>query len=171
MRFRAPASLLLLASSIALLPFPTYAQMGGMGSIPSSDAPSFDPAAEYRKGVEALDMKKFAEAKRAFVRVLGATPRDANVNYLAGLAYAGSNDFKNARKYFEKAVRYDAKMVRAHRELGVALAKLGEKPKAEAELASLKLMADQCGATCPDSAALKEAMAALMEALGTGSPA
>lgn len=168
MRLRGPASLLLLASASALSFSAAYAAGGGASAPPSVDVPAFDAAAEYRKGVEALEAKRFAEAKRAFARVLGVMPRDANVNYLAGLASAGANDLKNARKYFEKAVKYDGKMVQAHRELGVAYAKLGDRPKAEAELASLKSMADQCGATCADSARLKDAMAAVTAALGAG---
>lgn len=170
MRLLAPASLLLLTSA-ALLPSTVNASGMGGGAPPSVDVPTFDFAAEYRQGVEALEAKRFVEAKRSFARVLGVTPRDANLNYLAGLACAGASDFKNARKYFEKAVKYDGKMVQAHRELGVAYAKLGDRAKAEAELASLKQMADQCGGACPDSAKLQDAMAAVTAALGAGAQA
>jgi tetratricopeptide (TPR) repeat protein len=145
-----------------------FANPGGGGSAPSISAPQFDAAAEYRKGIDALKADRFAEAKKSFGRVLGVAPKDANANYLAGLAHAGLNDLKGARKYFERAVRYDKKMVLAHQELGVTYAKLGERPKAEAELASLKQLSAQCGPACPDAAQLQSAVAAVTAALGAG---
>src|SRR5688500_4871993 len=99
---------------------------GGGGSVPSMNAPDFDAAAEYRKGVEALQAQRFPEARKSFVKVLDVNSRDANTNYLAGLAYAGEGNLKSAKKYFEKAVKYDPAMVAAHQDLGVTYAKLGE---------------------------------------------
>src|SRR5688572_8802614 len=108
------------------------------GSAPSMSAPDYDPAAEYRKGIEALQAQRFEEAKRAFERVLRVAPRDANTNYLAGLAAAGLNDLKGSRKYYERAVRADKELVGAMRELGVTYVRLGETDKAGAQLAALK---------------------------------
>ncbi len=141
---------------------------GGGGSAPSMSAPQFDAAAEYRKGIEALKASRFAEARKSLLRVLDVAPKDANANYLAGLAFAGLNDLKGARRYFEKAVKYDRDMVLARQELGVTYAKLGDKPKAEAELANLKALSDKCGAGCPQADQLKSAMATLSAALGQG---
>ena len=152
-----------------LVPAAALTNPGGSGgSAPSMSAPTFDAAAEYRKGIEALKASNFAEAKKALMRVLDVAPKDANANYLAGLAYAGLNDLKGARRFFEKAVKYDSEMVLARQELGVTYAKLGDKPKAEAELSSLKAMSDKCGAACPQADQLKSAMAALTAALGQG---
>src|SRR3712207_4685689 len=82
-----------LTSSSALLANP-----GGSGSEPPSmSAPDYDPAAEYRKGIEALQAQRYQEARKAFERVLGAAPGDANTNLLAGLAAAGLNDLKAAQ--------------------------------------------------------------------------
>ncbi len=141
---------------------------GGGGSMPSMSAPEFDAASEYRKGIEALKASRFDEARKSLLRVLDVAPKDANANYLAGLAFAGLNDLKGARKYFEKAVKYDRDMVLARQELGVTYVKLGDKPKAEAELASLKALSDKCGAGCPQADQLKSAMATLAAALGQG---
>jgi tetratricopeptide (TPR) repeat protein len=136
---------------------------------PSVSAPSFDAAAEYRKGIEALKANRFAEAKKSFVKLLGIAPRDANVNYLAGLSAAGLNDLKGAVKYFDKAVKADGKLVPARQDLAVTLAKLGDRAKAEAELAKLRQSEAKCASTCPQAAALKSAIAAVSAALG-GSP-
>lgn len=136
--------------------------------MPSSNAPSFDAAAEYRSGIEALQAKRFGDARKSFVRVLSVSPKDANTNYLAGLAFAGLDDLKNARKHFERAVKTDAKMVAAHQELGVTYAKLGDRAKAEASLADLKKMAEGCGTGCADAQKLQQAVAAVTAALGAG---
>lgn len=135
--------------------------------MPSQSAPQFDAAAEYRKGVEALQAKRFAEAKKSFSKVLGVAPKDANTNYLAGLSHAGLEDWKGAKKHYEKAVKADANLVMARRELALTYAKLGERPKAEAELAALKASWDKCAATCPQSADLKAAVDTVTAALAT----
>src|SRR6187402_413600 len=97
---------------------------GSSSSAPSMSAPEYDPAAEYRNGIAALQANRFADAKRAFSRVLSVAPNDANSNYLAGLADAGLNDHKSARKHYEKAVKADKDMVLAHRELALTYIKL-----------------------------------------------
>jgi tetratricopeptide (TPR) repeat protein len=129
-------------------------------------APDYDPAAEYRKGIEALQAQRYQEARKAFERVLAIAPRDANTNYLAGLAAAGLNDFKGSRKYYERAVKADKDLVGAVRELGVTYVKLGEKEKADAQLASLKAMQAKCAAACAKAAEIGRAVEALTAAIG-----
>lgn len=143
--------------------------MGSGGQSPSMSAPQFDAAEEYRKGVEALQASRFADAKKSFVKVLGVAPRDAATNYLAGLSLVGLNDLKGAVKYFDRAVHSDPKLVAAHQDLAVTLAKLGDRPKAEAELAKLKEIQAKCAATCAEAADLDKAVASVTAALG-GSP-
>jgi tetratricopeptide (TPR) repeat protein len=128
-------------------------------------APQFDAAAEYRSGIEALQASRFADAKRSFAHVLEVAPRDANTNYLAGLADAGLNDLKNASKHYEKAVKADKDMVLAHRELAITYAKLGERPKAEAELAALTQLNTACAGSCAKAADLGAAITAVQAAL------
>jgi len=162
---------LLLASSLVVPAGALLAAAGGGGSSssssPSMSAPQFDPAAEYRSGIAALQAQRFMEARRAFAHVLDVAPRDANTNYLAGLADAGLNDLKNARKHYEKAVKVDKDMVLAHRELAITYAKLGERPKAEAELATLTQLNAACAGSCPKSADLGAAIAAVQTALAS----
>jgi tetratricopeptide (TPR) repeat protein len=129
--------------------------------------PQFDAAAEYRKGVAALKANQFAEAKKSFVKVLGVAPRDAKTNYLAGLASAGLNDLKGAVRYYEKALRADRDLIPARQDLAVALTRLGDRAKAEAELAKLRQSEAKCG-SCPQAAAIKSAIAAVSAALGQG---
>lgn len=152
----------LLAGGSALVANPG----GSGGSSPSASAPGYDPAAEYRKGMEALQAQRYQEAKKAFERVLGVAPGDANTNFLAGLAAAGLNDLKGSRKYFERAVKADKDLIPARRELGVTYAKLGEREKADAQLAALKAMQDKCAGACAKAAEIGGAVQALTAAIG-----
>src|SRR5690349_22056445 len=135
-------------------------------STPSMNAPDFDAAAEYRKGIDALKDSKFAAAKSSFARVLGVSPNDANTNFLAGMADAGLNDFKAAAKHYERAVRNDSKLVVAQQELAVTYMKLGDKTKAEATLAKLKTMDTTCAGSCKDAEEIKKAIATVEAAIG-----
>ena len=146
-----------------------HGMAGGGSPAPSASAPQYDPAEEYRNGIAALDAKRYKDAKKSFDRVLEVAPRDANANYLAGLAAAGLGDDKGSRKYYERAVKADKEMVAAHRELGMTYAKSGEREKAQTELDQLKAMQQECNAACAKSAELDAAVAAITAALA-GSP-
>ncbi|MEO7251043.1 MAG: tetratricopeptide repeat protein [Arenimonas sp.] len=139
------------------------------GNYPSESVPRYDPAEEYKKGVEALQAENYKEADRSFGRVLQAVPRDANSNFMAGLARSGLGKLKDARRYFEKAVKYNDDLILAHRELGIVYAKLGEAAKAKAVLDDLKQRAVTCGETCPQAAELKGAVSVVEAALGAPS--
>lgn len=154
-------SLLFSTASIA-------APAGGEGSsTPSMSAPQYDPAADYRSAVEALQASRFKDAKKAIDRVLKAAPRDANSNFLAGLANAGLGDLDGARKHYERAVKADKELVNAQRELGITYAKLGDRAKAEAALAGLKRMQEKCAGSCAKAAEIGTAINALTAALGS----
>lgn len=137
---------------------------GGAGSAPSSSAPAYDPSAEYAKGIAALKINDFAAAKKAFDRVLPYAAKDANTHLLAGVARTGLKDWKGAKRLLEKAVKLDPNRIRAHQELGVTYAKLGDKAKAEKTLAVLKARETSCAGTCQDAAELKGAIAAITAA-------
>lgn len=141
------------------------------GSTPSMNAPDFDAAAEYRKGMDALKASEFAAAKSSFARVLGVAPNDANTNFLAGMADAGLNDFKSAAKHYEKAVRQDGKLIVAQQELGVTYVKLGDVSKAQATLSKLQNMNASCNSTCKEADQLSKAISAVQAAIGQPSAA
>ncbi len=141
---------------------------GGGGEMPSASAPSYDPAAEYRKGIEALQASKYKDALSAFKNVLAVAPKDANTNYLAGLSAVGLSDWKKASGYLEKAVKADPNLIGAHRQLGVVRAKMGDVPAATAELDVLKGKAAACADTCPQAAELKSAVAEVEAAIAAG---
>ena len=45
-----------------------------MSQAPSTSAPSFDAAEEYRRGIDALKVNKFDDAKKSFDKVLSVAP-------------------------------------------------------------------------------------------------
>lgn len=141
---------------------------GGGGSMPSMSAPNYDPAEDYRNGVAALGEKNYKTARKSLDRVLKAAPKDANTNYLAGLAHAGDGDMKGARSLFEKAVKYDANLIPAQGELGVTYAKLGDQAKAQAQLDLLKQKQGACGTACAQAADLQKAVDDVTAALAAG---
>lgn len=164
-------SLYRLALAVSATVFPLCAMAasggGGGGSVPSASVPQYDPAAEYRSGLAALQSEDFKKAEKHFSRVAGAAPRDANSHYLLGVARAGSKNYKTALKSFEKAVKLDPNLVRARQQMGISYARLGQADKATAELAELMRRKASCG-TCAQAADISAAVAAVEAAIGVG---
>ncbi len=137
---------------------------GGGGEMPSVSAPAYDPAAEYVKGVQALNQKDYKAAVRALTHVTDSAPTNAEAWRLLGAAKTGSEDWKGARRAYEKAIRYEPDSLEAHRGLGVALGSLKD-AKAQGELDWLKAKGQACG-TCVDAAAIQAATTAVQAAMG-----
>lgn len=141
---------------------------GGGSASPSVSTPSYDPAVEYRKGVDALKANDFKVAEKAFQRVVDAAPKDANSRYLLGLAKAGNGDVAGARKAYARAVKMDATLIEARRDLALAAFKLGDATAAQAELATLKTQAATCAQTCASQSRLTAAIGAVETAMAAG---
>ncbi|MDB5682297.1 MAG: hypothetical protein JWO16_2102 [Sphingomonas bacterium] len=141
---------------------------GGGSEMPSASAPAYDPAAEYRKGIDALQANNFKDALKAFKNVLAVAPKDANTNYLAGLSAIGLNDWKKAKPYLEKATKADPNLIGAHRQLGVVRAKMGDAAGAGVERDLLKAKLAACGDGCATNAELKAAVDAVDAAIAAG---
>ena len=127
---------------------------GGMGGMPSASAPAYDPSADYARGVAALQAEHYHEAARALRKVADAVPSSADVWRLLGEASAGDNDWKGAKRAYERVVRMAPDDVAAHAALGLALARLKD-PAAQRELDWLNSKAAACAGACSDAAAIK----------------
>ena len=164
---------LMLGTALAVCLSSTALAVGGgssgSSSMPSMSAPTYDPVAEYQRGVAALQANDFKTADRSFSNASEAAPKDSNIWFMLGVAKTGRNDLKGARKAYERAVKYEPGKVLAHQELAITLAKLNEKAKAQEELGVLKQTAQTCGDACPDATALKQAVATVEAALN-GTP-
>lgn len=166
------AALMASVGGVALAVAPTGgAPSGGGGGGADFDSPKRDPAADYRKGIEALQAGKFKDADRAFGYVLEAAPKDSNVWMLQGMAKAGEKDLKGAQRAYERSVKLDDKNIDAHRELAVTYAATGQGPKAEQELTALKARSDACNDACPEAPKLKASINAVQGAMGVKSSA
>lgn len=144
---------------------------GGGGSMPSESAPQYDPTVEYRNGLAALQAQRWSDAEKAFRRVLAVVPRDANTNYLLALSKIGRGDYKGARSYLEKAVKFDPEMIPAHEQLGISLARLGEVQKAKQQIDWFTARSAACGTGCADATVLQQGAAAVQAAIDAGKQA
>ncbi|MDB5419752.1 MAG: hypothetical protein JWP50_3171 [Phenylobacterium sp.] len=127
---------------------------GGGASMPSESAPRYDPAAEYAKAISALNAKQYKDAARAAQHVTDAAPKNPDAWKLLGAARSGDNDWKGARRAYERLVRLAPDDAVAHAGLGVALANLKD-PKVQGEVDWLKARLQACGDSCPEAASLK----------------
>jgi tetratricopeptide (TPR) repeat protein len=145
---------------------------GGMGmDMPSAATPAYDPAIEYRDGLAALQAGKFRDAERSFDNALTVDPRNADTLFMLGMAKAGRGDLKGAAHAYEKSLKIDDNQIPARREYAVALARLGQADKAQAQLAILKARADACADACAEAPDLKAALAAVQAALSPAAAA
>src|SRR5436190_16803838 len=96
---------------------------GGGGEMPSVSAPSYDPAAEYQKGIDAYQAGDFKKAAAAFDRVLAAAPNNADVQMMLGMSKEGAGDLKGASRAYQSAVKSNPKNIDARERLAIPLAK------------------------------------------------
>ena len=164
------ATIILSACAATALAPSAHANMGGMsgsGGMPSMTGPSFNPAAEYKKGLDALNANDFKSAAKSFDRVLSAAPRNVQTLVADGYAHAGMQDYAGARDAYKKALNVDSNHIMARRGLALALVSLGDKDGAGKELDTLKARVQACGGTCPDASDLNAAVAAVEAAIGS----
>ena len=159
-------------AAVMLLAAPALGSGGGGGGggvdSPSASAPSYDPAVEYQKGIQALGASDFKKALSAFRNVLVIQPNDANTNYLAGLSAIGLANWKKADGYLIKAIKADPNLLSAHRQLGVVKVKLGDVAGATIEREFLHKKLIGCGESCSTSAELKAAIGEIDTAIASG---
>jgi tetratricopeptide (TPR) repeat protein len=148
---------------------PVGANTGGRsggGGMPSATGPSFNPAAEYKKGLDALDANDFKAAAKSFDKVLTAAPKNVQTLVADGFAHAGMQDYSGARDVYKKALSVDANHIMARRGLALALVSLGDKDGAGKELDTLKSRAQACNGTCAEASDLNAAVTAVESAMG-----
>ena len=167
MRYRSSLAIFA-ACAVFAAPIALAAGSGGGGSSAPPSQSSYDPTVDYQKGTDAFASGQYAEAAKAFKKVVSAVPKNPQANYLLGASYMAQGDFSRAVKPLEAAVRYDEKMVDARRDLGITQAKLGKAEKADEQLGALKAMQEGCAGTCADSAKLTDAIARLEAAVAAG---
>jgi Flp pilus assembly protein TadD len=100
------------------------------------EAAGGDP--DYRRGVQALEAKDWKGAIRLLSSAALRDTRNADLqNYLA-YAYRNSGELALAFKYYSRALELNPRHRGAHEYLGEAYLLIGNLPKAEEHLATLK---------------------------------
>lgn len=163
---------LLLAGAMAGLTGAGALAAGGGGSgggeMPSASAPQYNPAEEYAKAVRAIQAKDYKAAARAADHVTTAAPKSVDGWRLLGVAQAGAENWKGAKRAYERAVKLAPDDLASRGGLALALANLKD-PKAQDQLAWLKAKAQDCAAGC-DAGLLKSLTADVEKAVSGGAP-
>ena len=126
--------------------------------------PEYDAAADYARALAALKAARYREAARLAERVTEGVPTNPAGWRLLGVAYAGDNNWKGARRAYLRAVKLTPDDMTVHVGLGLAMANLGD-ARAQAELDWLRARASVCGDTCPDAAHLQNYCATVESAM------
>jgi predicted Zn-dependent protease len=134
-----------------------------------ASAPPAAPAADYRKGVEALRAGQLDKAEAAALSILSAQPQQASGRQLLGLVKVKKGDLPGAVGEFDKALTSDPQSIPAREERAVAFARMGQPDKARADLEALKTRAAACAKACPPE--LRTAVSRVEAALAAGRPA
>jgi Flp pilus assembly protein TadD len=139
---------------------------GGGAEMPSASAPQYNPAEEYAKAVKSIQAKDYKAAARAAQHVTDAVPKDVSGWRLLGVAQSGAENWKGARKAYERAVKLAPEDLPSRAGLGMALANLKD-PKAQEQLDWLKAKAGDCTAEC-QPATLQSLTAEVEKAISAG---
>lgn len=169
---RAFKTLLLTGAVVGLMATGAVAAGGGGGGggaeMPSASAPQYNPAEEYAKAVKALQAKDYKSAARAAGNVTTAAPKNIDGWRLLGIAQAGAENWKGAKRAYERAVKLAPDDLPSRGGLALSLANLKD-PKAQEQLDWLKAKANDCSAGC-DPVMLKSMTADVEKAVAGGSP-
>ena len=133
------AAILLVALAVTCAATPVPAMDSGPSSAPAKDA----DADNGRKAIEARDWKSAIENLN---RAAAREPRNADLQNLLGFAWRKSGNLELAFKYYNEALRLDAKHRGAHEYIGEAYLLVNNIAKAEEHLGALnKLCMLPCG--------------------------
>lgn len=164
-----------IAAAIAIAATANALASGGGGgssgpAIPSASTPQYDPAVEFKNGLDAMKTSRFKDAQRAFDRVLAVNSRHVQANFMAGFSRASQGNDKAANRYYEKAIKFDPNFILAHRELALSHLRLDDRERTTAILSELKQRATACAETCPQAADFEATISALEAALAPSAP-
>ncbi len=110
--------------------------------------------ATYAGALELVRTRNYRLAIRRLGEVVDAAPDRIEGWRLMGVAYAGQERWKDARRAYERALRLQPDDVLSHAGRGAALLALND-PAASEEFDWLKARSAACAGTCPDAGVLK----------------
>ncbi|MDZ4761501.1 MAG: tetratricopeptide repeat protein [Alphaproteobacteria bacterium] len=147
-------TLLLGAAAIVALAGAGHAQRYGhapaAGSDPTgfSQSPNDSNAIRLQEGREAIGSKNFRGAVFALSDVLRHNPTHPEANLLMGVARMSQDEWAEARKHLEVAVKKSPKEPDPKSRLAVTLIKLGDIPAAMKQRDDLVRLGEACKSRC-----------------------
>lgn len=137
---------------------------GGAGAPGGSGGGGPDLNKLFREGTQLLAAGECKKAERKFRKVLASVKKNAEANYLRGVALQCQDKHKSAARALKKATRYDKKLYAAFEKLGLSYLALGRHEDARSQLAHLESLKRACEGNC--SSKLRKAHAKLLSAIG-----
>lgn len=138
----------LLLALVLALPLHAFAD----ADVPQPDTGS----ADYNLGADAVQAKDWSTAVYHLSIVVKQEPGNADAQNLLGYAYRNQKKYDLALQHYSEALRIDPSHKGAHEYLGEAYVLMGDKPKAQEQLAALERI---CGKSCEQYQDLAKAIA------------
>ncbi len=132
------------------------------GSSASDPALKADP--NFTAAQAALEEEDFPAAVAFLTKVVGKSPKDADVQNLLGYSYRKLGDLDNAIVHYTAALDIEPKHKNAHEYIGEAYLKLGDLESAETHLKALDKI---CLFSCAAYRELKQAIKAYKKNLAS----
>lgn len=130
-----------------------------------------DPAAEFAKGVVALNARQYAAARQALEKVTRAAPDHYDSWGFLGAARAGLGDWAGSKTAYEQMLRIEPMSAHGHAGLALALAALQQTAAAQVELQWLGERQKVCAGKCTDRVLLQTMIPQVQAVLnGTAAP-
>lgn len=134
-------------------------------------ARGIDPAAEFAKGVVALNAKQYEVARRALEKATKGAPEHYDSWGFLGAARAGLGDWAGSKAAYARMIAIEPMSAHGHAGLALALAALRETAAAETELKWLDERAKGCVGKCTDRVLLQTMIPQIRGVIaGTASP-
>jgi tetratricopeptide (TPR) repeat protein len=140
-------------AKLATEDWPICTTMGLMGS--EADWAQLDP--DFAAGKKALVAEDWNGAIAALKLAALRDPRNADIQNYIGYAYRRLRQLGPAMQHYQEAILLNRRHRSAHEHLGELYLVLGDRPKAEQQLATLE---DICLIACVETDDLKRAIAA-----------
>ncbi|MBU6320143.1 MAG: hypothetical protein KGS00_10855 [Alphaproteobacteria bacterium] len=135
---------------------PSSVTGGGNTVLPSLERTN--PQLFYQEAVKALQAKDFRGAAAALKEAMKDDPRNPTFNYLMGLSQIGLNDLEVARRHLKIAASGRNAAPEPKGRLGWVETRLGDAKAALRQREDLVKMQAACSGSCPESAAISEAI-------------
>jgi predicted Zn-dependent protease len=136
---------------------PSSVTGGGNTVLPSLERTN--PQMFYQEAVKALQAKDFRGAAAALKEAMKEDPRNPTFNYLMGLSQIGLNDLDVARRHLRIAASGKNAAPEPKGRLGWVETRLGDAKAASRQREDLVKMQAACSGSCPEAAAISEAIA------------